>query len=184
VHPVRHRAHAAPPGIGPKTAERLAELGYATVAQSQEADEAQLAARFGDRTACYLKARASSTTTRRSRRSPAPRSRSRPRDLRQDIADHDELERSCTLARLCEACKSDRGRTVAIKVRLGPGRRSPAPHAPGRRTTRPRHETALEPCGLRAPQPVRLLGVRLAASTTSSRQAAGPPRRSASWFDF
>ena len=28
------------PGIGPKTAERLAELGYATVAQLQEADEA------------------------------------------------------------------------------------------------------------------------------------------------
>ncbi len=46
------------PGIGPKTAERLAELGYATVAQLQEADEAQLAARFGDRTARYLKARA------------------------------------------------------------------------------------------------------------------------------
>ncbi len=47
------------PGIGPKTAERLASMGFATVAQLQEADEALLAARFGDRWARYLKARAS-----------------------------------------------------------------------------------------------------------------------------
>src|SRR5262249_19552375 len=46
------------PGIGPKTAERLSALGYATVAQLQQADEAVLAERFGTRSARYFKARA------------------------------------------------------------------------------------------------------------------------------
>src|SRR5436305_9137824 len=46
------------PGIGPKTAERLAALGYATVGQLQQADEAALEERFGARSARYFKARA------------------------------------------------------------------------------------------------------------------------------
>src|SRR5690349_5448698 len=46
------------PGIGPKTAERLAELGLRTLGQLQQADEAALATRFGTNTARFLKARA------------------------------------------------------------------------------------------------------------------------------
>ena len=44
----RPRRRSRVPGIGPKTAERLAELGLRTIGQLQQADEAQLAARFGD----------------------------------------------------------------------------------------------------------------------------------------
>ena len=81
------------PGIGPKTAERLARWGYATVAQLQEADEALLAARFGDRWARYLKARASFLDD-----SPvetetgAAKSVSTERTFDEDIASHAELE--------------------------------------------------------------------------------------------
>ena len=79
VHPLRAPRRRAgcpasarrPPSGWPSSATR-------TVGQLQEADEAQLAARFGDRTARYLKARAPFTTTRRWRPSPARRSRCRP----------------------------------------------------------------------------------------------------------
>ena len=81
------------PGIGPKTAERLAELGYATVAQLQEADEAQLAARFGDRWARYLKARASfHDDSPVETETGAAKSVSTERTFDEDIASHEELE--------------------------------------------------------------------------------------------
>ena len=158
------------PGIGPKTAERLAELGYATIAQLQEADEAQLAARFGDRWARYLKARATfhddsvvETET------GAAKSVSTERTFDTDIASLEELESVLRgLSReLCEglARKARQGRTVAIKVRL----------ADWTTVTRARTladatndvalvtSTALELLQAYAPpQPVRLLGVRLA----------------------
>ena len=160
------------PGIGPKTAERLAELGYATVAQLQEADEAQLAARFGDRTARYLKARAQlPRRLARWRRSPAPRSRSRPSaPSTRTSPSHEELETILrTLSReLCEglARKDRQGRTVAIKVRLADWttvtRARTLPDAT--HDTALVTETALELLRAYAPaQPVRLLGVRLAA---------------------
>ena len=112
------------PGIGPKTAERLASMGFATVAQLQEADEALLAARFWRPLARrYLKARASffddspvETET------GAAKSVSTERTFDEDIASHAERETVLRgLSReLCEglAKKGRRGRTVAIKVRL------------------------------------------------------------------
>ena len=161
------------PGIGPKTAERLADLGYATVAQLQEADEAQLAARFGDRTARYLKARASfHDDSPVETESGAAKSVSTERTFDADIASHSELEEILrTLSReLCEGLqrKSRQGRTVAIKVRL----------ADWTTVTRARTladatndvalvtSTALELFQAYAPpQAVRLLGVRLASFT-------------------
>jgi DNA polymerase-4 len=159
------------PGIGPKTAERLADLGYATVGQLQDADEAQLAARFGDRWARYLKSRAlfhddSPVETE----SGAAKSVSTERTFDSDIESHDELE---TILRglskeLCEglAKKGRRGRTVAIKVRLADWTtvtRAKTLEASTYETTLV-IDTAL--ALLRAyapPQPVRLLGVRLAS---------------------
>jgi DNA polymerase-4 len=159
------------PGIGPKTAERLASLGYATVGQLQQAEEAALAERFGARMARYLKARAafdddSSVSTERG----AAKSRSSERTFDYDIESPAELEdvlRSLS-AELCEGLRrrGRRGRNIAIKVRLNDW------------TTVTRARTIEEPTNdvavvtdvalelLRAyapPKPVRLLGVRLAA---------------------
>jgi DNA polymerase-4 len=158
------------PGIGPKTAERLSELGYATVAQLQEADEAQLAARFGDRTARYLKARAAfHDDSPVETESGAAKSVSTEITFDSDIGELAELETQLRkMSReLCEGLqgKSRRGRTIAIKVRL----------ADWTTVTRARTviestndtalvtETALELLRAYAPpQPVRLLGVRVA----------------------
>ncbi len=172
------------PGIGPKTAERLAELGYATVAQLQDADEGQLADRFGDRMARYLKGRAcfhddSAVETE----SGAAKSVSTERTFDQDIASHDELEAILrTLSReLCEGLqrKGRRGRTVAIKVRLADwttvtrARTLEAPTHDTKLVT----ETAVDLLQAYAPaQPVRLLGVRLASfDDVEPDRAPAPP---------
>jgi DNA polymerase-4 len=158
------------PGIGPKTAERLAELGYTTVAQLQEADEAQLAARFGDRTARYLKARAefhddSPVETENG----AAKSVSTETTFDEDIASLAELETVLKrLSReLCEGLqgKGRRGRTIAIKVRLADWTTVTRARTVDRVTndTALVTETALELLRAYDPQqPVRLLGVRVA----------------------
>ncbi len=159
------------PGIGPKTAERLAELGYATVAQLQEADETQLAARFGDRTARYLKARAQfHDDSAVEAETGAAKSVSTEVTFDTDIADLEELEKRLrTMSReLCEALqkKERRGRTIAIKVRLADWTTVTRARTVGESTndTALVTETALELLRAYAPpQPVRLLGVRLAS---------------------
>jgi DNA polymerase-4 len=136
------------PGIGPKTAERLAEMGFTTVGALQQADEALLAQRFGPRYGAELLARAhfhgSDVVSAES--GPA-KSRSTETTFDRDIADLGELE--AVLARLARELaegirrKQMRGRTIAIKVRLDDW------------TTVTRARTL--------PDPVRLLGVRMAA---------------------
>jgi DNA polymerase-4 len=171
------------PGVGPKTAERLASLGYATVAQLQEADEAQLAARFGDRTARYLKARAqfyddSAVETE----SGAAKSVSTEVTFDTDIAALEELEqRLRTMSReLCEALqkKERRGRTIAIKVRLADWTTVTRARTVAESTndTALVTETALELLRAYAPpQPVRLLGVRLASFDDVEPDKPPPP---------
>jgi DNA polymerase-4 len=158
------------PGIGPKTADRLAELGMRTIGHLQKADEALLATRFGANMARFLKARArfeddSAVETE----SGAAKSVSTERTFDVDIADLGELERLLREMshELCESVRrrGRRGRTIAIKVRLDDW------------TTVTRARTVDEPTSetatvievavelLRAyapPRPVRLLGVRLA----------------------
>jgi DNA polymerase-4 len=170
------------PGIGPKTAERLAELGFATVGQLQEADEHALAERFGSRMARYLRARAAfHDDSPVETEAGAAKSRSSERTFDTDIADPAELESILRelAAELCEGlrARARRGRTIAIKVRLGDWTtvtRARTVEAP---TNDPALVTEVALELLRAyapPKPVRLLGVRLAAFEDVEPERAQP----------
>ena len=159
------------PGIGPKTAERLAELGLHTIGQLQRADEGMLAARFGARSAGFLKARAefrddSPVETARG----VAKSVSSETTFDTDVSDVAELEVTLRkqAAEICEGLvkRGRRGRTIAIKVRLDDW----TTVTRARSVESPTNDVAIviEVATelLRAygpPRAVRLLGVRLAS---------------------
>jgi DNA polymerase IV len=158
------------PGIGPKTAERLAELGVRTLGQLQQVDEAKLATRFGTNTARFLKSRAlfeddSPVQTER----VVAKSYSTERTFDEDIGELEKLESVLReMSReLCEGLqrRGRRGRTIAIKVRLDDWTtvtRARTVEAPTHDTPLVT-ETALELLRVYSPpRPVRLLGVRVA----------------------
>jgi DNA polymerase-4 len=171
------------PGIGPKTAERLAALGVRTLGQLQQADEAKLATRFGTNGARFLRARAlfeddSPVETEQ----VAAKSYSTERTFDEDIPELAQLESVLReMAReLCEGLqrRGRRGRTIAIKVRLDDW----TTVTRARTVEAPTHdvalviETALEL--LRAygpPRPVRLLGVRVAGFEDVEPEARRAP---------
>jgi DNA polymerase-4 len=159
------------PGIGPKTADRLAALGFTTIGALQRADEDVLRQRFGARHGRDLTARANfhGSDAVEAESGPA-KSRSNETTFDRDIADLGELERVLArlAGRLCEGLqrKQARGRTIAIKVRLDDwttvtrARTLAAPVNDAAAVT----EVALELLRAYAPpRPVRLLGVRVAA---------------------
>jgi DNA polymerase-4 len=157
------------PGIGPKTAARLAALGIRTLGELAAVPERELTARFGPRLGAELSRRArfedgSSLCERRK-----VISESRETTFDSDIADERELERILAglVERLCEALqKSGRaGRTVGIKVRLDDF----STHTRARTLAAPvAAASQVGPVALEllrrfaAPRPVRLLGVRVA----------------------
>ena len=171
------------PGIGPKTADRLAELGIRTLGQLQQADAARLAARFGSNTASFLKARAlfeddSPVSTERG----AAKSRSNERTFDHDISDLGQLEGVLReMSReLAEALsrRGRRGRTIAIKVRLDDwttvtrARTLEAATCDAATVT----DTAIELLRAYAPpRAVRLLGVRVAGFEDVEPDPRRPP---------
>jgi DNA polymerase IV len=177
-------ALAAPgllPGIGPKTAARLTELGLTTLASLSSAPEEMLIERFGPNLGRALRRRA---RFEHDGEVGAPRkvaSESRERTFDSDVNDGEELRRMlAAMAReLCAslAAHGRRGRTIGIKVRLDDfttvtrARTLSAPTCDVELVAR----TALQLlCEYAPARPVRLLGVRVAGFARSDAHDADP----------
>jgi DNA polymerase-4 len=158
------------PGIGPKTAARLAEMGYPTLGALQIAPLAELQERFGERSGEDLHRRAHLHDESPVETTRVVKSRSVETTFDIDVADHAQLEDVLRQQskRLAEGMqrKEIRGRTIGIKVRLDDWttvtRARSLPTYVNDEAT-----IAKVAVGLfreYAPQrPVRLLGVRMAA---------------------
>jgi DNA polymerase-4 len=184
-----HLADRSPrivPGIGPKTAARLAEMGYATLGALQAAPVAELQERFGERYGHDLHRRAhlhddSPVVTTR-----VAKSRSVETTFDVDVADHAQLESILRgqANQLAEGLqrKETRGRTIAIKVRLDDWTtvtraRSIDAYINDEATI---IEVALELFREYAPpRPVRLLGVRVAGFEGVDDEPSAPEPRGA-----
>jgi DNA polymerase-4 len=157
------------PGIGPKTAQRLAELGLVTLHALASAPEQLLIERFGPNLGCELRRRARFEHDGVVGAKRKVVSESRERTFDADV--HDFAQLCQTLERMSsELCASlaahgRQGRTIGIKVRLDDfstvtrARTLPAPTCDGATVS----AIALELLRAYAPtRPVRLLGVRVA----------------------
>lgn len=182
----RRFASASPkllPGIGPKSVERLRELGIETIGQLQQTPREVLERRFGANHGRDLLRRAHFHDDSPVETSRVLKSRSNERTFPEDVDSLEELEEVLRrLAReLCEGLerRGKRGRNVAIKVRLDDWTT----------VTRARTidtfthdaeivtEVALELLRAYAPpRPVRLLGVRVASFEDEAAEPTVAPR--------
>lgn len=158
------------PGIGPRTAERLAARGITTLRELRGYPAAKLIDEFGSRHGPYLQALANFDDHRTVETVRLVKSESRETTFDHDVSDPVRLEEtlgSLTL-QLCERMVKQRrkGRTIGIKVRLDDF----STHT--RATTLPVATNDVEEVRsvatqllrrFAAPRPVRLIGVRLAA---------------------
>jgi DNA polymerase-4 len=157
------------PGIGPKTAARLAELGLTTLAAVGTAPERLLAERFGENHGRDLARRARFEHEGRIGEPRKVASESRERTFDRDLSDPSDLREALArmAAQLCAglAANGRRGRTIAIKVRLDDFTTVTRARTIAEATNDERAvaEIALELLAQYAPaRPVRLLGVRVA----------------------
>jgi DNA polymerase-4 len=173
------------PGIGPKTAARLADMGYATLGDLQRAPVEELQQRFGTNYGRDLSRRAhlhdeSPVSARRGR----AKSRSNETTFDTDISDHDELERvlrrqSAGLAEGMQR-KAVFARTVRIKVRLDDWTTVTRARTIDAYVNDTETITAVAVELLRAyapPRPVRLLGVGVASFGDAGPARPQPPAR-------
>jgi DNA polymerase-4 len=174
------------PGIGPKTASRLAELGLSTLAALGSAPEQLLVERFGPNLGRELGRRARFEHDGEVGAARKVVSESRERTFDRDIDDPAQLREALSLMaeELCAglAAHGRQGRTIGIKVRLDDF------------TTVTRAHTVAEPTAeadlvsavaLRLladyspPRPVRLLGVRVAGLAGAGGPTGGREARAA-----
>jgi DNA polymerase-4 len=172
------------PGIGPKTAARLAELGLKTLAAVGSAPERVLVERFGPNLGRDLGRRARFEHEGEIGAARTVVSESRERTFDRDL--HDPQDLRDALARMAsELCASlnahgRSGRTIGIKVRLDDF----TTVTRARSVAEPTHDAELvSRVALRLlreyapPRPVRLLGVRVAGLVPSGapERGADPP---------
>jgi DNA polymerase IV len=157
------------PGIGPKTAARLVELGLTTLAAVGDAPERLLVERFGPNLGRELRRRARFEHDGAIGAQRKVVSESRERTFDRDVSDPAELRAQLTrmTGELCASLATHRrrGRTIAIKIRLDDF----TTVTRARTVAEPTRETelvgahALKLLEQYAPaRPVRLLGVRVA----------------------
>ena len=170
------------PGIGPKTAERLAAMGLRTLGQLRAADPAVLRATFGENLGGSLERRARFEDDGPVTMVRETKSQSNETTFDVDVGELASLER--TLAELagglCErlAKRDLAGRTIGIKVRLDDWTTVTRARTLGETTNDPARVRAVALDLLRAydpPRPVRLLGVRVAGFEERATSAPGRP---------
>lgn len=157
------------PGIGPKTAAKLAQMGLASLAELAAADEGDLVARFGSNHGRDLRRRARFESDGAVSQERKVVSESRERTFDYDVRDLATLEEELIgmSEKLCASLAAHRraGRTIGIKVRLddfSTATRARTIEAP---TCEAGIVGAVALQLLREyapPRPVRLLGVRVA----------------------
>jgi DNA polymerase IV len=173
------------PGIGPKTAARLAELGLNTLQAVGAAPEQMLVERFGPNLGRELSRRARFEHDGEVGAARKVVSESRERTFDEDVRDPVALREA--LQRMSgELCASllaheRRGRTIGIKIRLDDFTTVTRAHSVAEPTCDGELVTAVALRLLQeyAPaRPVRLLGVRVAGlSSTAVSASSGPERR-------
>jgi DNA polymerase-4 len=171
------------PGIGPKTAARLSELGLTTLASLRAAPERVLVDRFGPNLGRDLQRRARFEHDGEIGAARKVASESRERTFDSDVDDPAQL-RGVLVAMAQELCASlaahgREGRTIGIKVRLDDF----TTVTRARTLSRPTRDLELvADVAVRllfeyAPaRPVRLLGVRVAGFAPADRGAADSSR--------
>jgi DNA polymerase IV len=169
------------PGIGPKTAQSLDTLGLRTIGSIGSAPPDVLERAFGQRRAEELRQRARFEHTGEVEASRSPKSKSEETTFEHDVTDIAELEgvlhrMSGELAELLEK-RDMRARTIGIKVRLSDfttvTRARTISHFTNERGDIAAHAIDL----LREyspPQPVRLIGVRVASFEHEVEEPADP----------
>jgi DNA polymerase-4 len=169
------------PGIGPKTAARLAELGLNTLAALGAAPEQLLVERFGPNLGRELSRRGRFEHDGEIGAARKVISESRERTFDTDVSDPAQMREQLSLMaeELCAGLSANarRGRTIAIKVRLDDwttvtrARTLSEPTADAELVS----DVALRLLEQYAPtRPVRLLGVRVAGLTHADPGSSQP----------
>ncbi len=158
------------PGIGPKTAERLQGLGYATLESVRRAEVGELIAAFGENLGAHLHRRAHFEDERPLEPVRETKSQSSEMTFDEDLADRDAQRRFLDELgeQVCRRLRDRRlqGRTIGIKVRLDDWTTVTRARTIARPTC---DETVVRDIAQQLyaaydpPRPVRLLGVRVAA---------------------